>query len=726
MFVKTCLPFFFLTIKLSYGFFDPCQAFGICISVQPNNNRGFNVASNPAPVNFMKLDDKWIKPSDHQSDYAYYFAQDVHTGFDWFESKKFCEFNGGHLAEPMNSDDANFLRSYARSLAHNDNWWIGLREKEQCRCQFQNSFGFSSYVSLNPSELVNHGVLHVSCPSQTRKVCDGGANRWIWSFSGTPMSGYTNWAPSEPQFNEYCVILWHQRDFQWSDFSCNIRIDSDNSRFKPLCQKRLTPLTTTTTTTTTSSTTAASIVIDRVDEYDYDDKGPKGDEENDEDENDDENQFSKGDILPNSESCSDSNVVYRGRNIQRPIKLVYSSKRCAEICNSVEGCRYWVWRGDKFPQKCILKSKLRRRKFRIRKQNAVSGKRNGCPASPSTKAQPTCSLNYDVRGDNVETIGNILESKLQKNVWRSVRKTKIFVRHGLGFAIIDRKNNQEEEQNAFLSVASALSEDYFVYKKGAVTGIYPSEECYDQKKDENICECKSFSDAYYEDLDYGEYTDLNGSGRISNSGSEESEEKGTSCRKKEEYNHCPLKEKETAIEETTPEKLIQEEVCIEYGVSFNGGTTYSMIGGVTSAEQCRSHCTGMCKYWTWKSKAKSCLLKKANTYYPEANESSVSGTIIGTCSTTTPFSSLTRCSCLPVDPEYDYSEEEEHKNGGDSEGADEYDYYGADNDASFLSLITVKQGGKDCSNGYVKKCGSSAPVEIDIVNLGGSSRIHFS
>ncbi|QQP57239.1 Uncharacterized protein FKW44_002159, partial [Caligus rogercresseyi] len=341
------------------------------------------------------------------------------------------------------------------------------------------------------------------------------------------------------------------------------------------------------------------------DDYDYEGRRePKDVQEEEEDGEDDENQFSKRDILPNSKACTDPNVIYRGRNIVKPIKDVYSSKRCAEICHSVEACEFWVWRGDKFPQKCILKGRLRRRKFRIQKRRAVSGKKEGCPLSVDVDDTP-CSVSHDVKVDNVETIKNFFGIKTPEECREKCKENQGLCKTWTWIRLHRREANSGRATKCVLSTVSSEASNYFVHKKGAVTGVYPRKSCYEDLEKKESCTCKSFEEDEYYDLgaDYEDYSDYNfgGTGRISNSG--EAEDKASSsCQRKKEYQHCPLQKEQPTEEVTTGEKLKDDEVCLEYGVNYNGGATYKMLQDIPSAELCRAKCTGICKYWTWKSK----------------------------------------------------------------------------------------------------------------------------
>ena len=43
---------------------------------------------------------------------------------NWYDADEYCANKGGFLAEPMTSEENNFLLGYAPSLG-NVNWWTG-------------------------------------------------------------------------------------------------------------------------------------------------------------------------------------------------------------------------------------------------------------------------------------------------------------------------------------------------------------------------------------------------------------------------------------------------------------------------------------------------------------------------------------------------------------------------------------------------------------------------
>ena len=68
--------------------------------------------------------DGWIEPQDDAShNQIYYFAMDA-PAMNWYDADEYCANKGGFLAEPMTSEENNFLLGYAPSLG-NVNWWTG-------------------------------------------------------------------------------------------------------------------------------------------------------------------------------------------------------------------------------------------------------------------------------------------------------------------------------------------------------------------------------------------------------------------------------------------------------------------------------------------------------------------------------------------------------------------------------------------------------------------------
>ena len=56
------------------------------------------------------------------------------TVFFRYDADEYCINKGGHLAEPLTSEESNFLKNYAGKFP-NVNWWLGLREAEDCKCR---------------------------------------------------------------------------------------------------------------------------------------------------------------------------------------------------------------------------------------------------------------------------------------------------------------------------------------------------------------------------------------------------------------------------------------------------------------------------------------------------------------------------------------------------------------------------------------------------------------
>ena len=66
---------------------------------------------------------QWIESNNLKNNLLYLFAND-NGAKNWYDAERFCESNGGYLAEPYTSQEANFLRNYAAQQPQ-ANWWIG-------------------------------------------------------------------------------------------------------------------------------------------------------------------------------------------------------------------------------------------------------------------------------------------------------------------------------------------------------------------------------------------------------------------------------------------------------------------------------------------------------------------------------------------------------------------------------------------------------------------------
>ena len=53
----------------------------------------------------------------------YLFAND-NGAKNWYDAEKYCEANGGYLAEPFTREEGDFLRAQAEQQPK-ANWWIG-------------------------------------------------------------------------------------------------------------------------------------------------------------------------------------------------------------------------------------------------------------------------------------------------------------------------------------------------------------------------------------------------------------------------------------------------------------------------------------------------------------------------------------------------------------------------------------------------------------------------
>ena len=73
--------------------------------------------------------DAWV-PSPAFATLEYHFAFKAEA-MNWTAAVKYCKEMGGHLAEPMEPIDSNFLRQNARLMNSRCNWWIGEQHHAQ-------------------------------------------------------------------------------------------------------------------------------------------------------------------------------------------------------------------------------------------------------------------------------------------------------------------------------------------------------------------------------------------------------------------------------------------------------------------------------------------------------------------------------------------------------------------------------------------------------------------
>ena len=124
------------TINLQVPAIDLCFLVGTC----GRNNQGGSGGA-PAPeVTFVEgkiflrsttqtakaiftNSGQWIESNNLKNNLVYLFAND-NGAKNWYDAERFCESNGGYLAEPYTSQEADFLRNYAAQQPQ-ANWWIG-------------------------------------------------------------------------------------------------------------------------------------------------------------------------------------------------------------------------------------------------------------------------------------------------------------------------------------------------------------------------------------------------------------------------------------------------------------------------------------------------------------------------------------------------------------------------------------------------------------------------
>lgn len=194
---------------------DLCIFFGTCGNNNPNNARSDNNLPIPDVNN---LDSEWIEPSDsglRSNNQIYYFANNANA-MNWYDADQYCIDKGGFLAEPMTSQENDFLKGYAKKYS-DINWWTGLREAENCRCQATDARTVEFDANIDYDSLTRrtaNGFVKTKCPSigNYAKNCDGKV--WIWSFSAIRASSFTDWNSDTDEPNgdgEHCTALWARK-----------------------------------------------------------------------------------------------------------------------------------------------------------------------------------------------------------------------------------------------------------------------------------------------------------------------------------------------------------------------------------------------------------------------------------------------------------------------------------------------------------------------------------
>ncbi len=132
------------------------------------------------------------------------------------------------MAEPQSHSEHNFLSSQARKYGAN-NWWLGLRLTEDCRCEPRRGGGGRAYdATINAADLRNrhNDYAHTSCRPGFQKRCGGGGGAWRWVSDGRP-ARYSAWnrATGEPHGPpEYCATMWTKAGYNWGDWRCSLRV----------------------------------------------------------------------------------------------------------------------------------------------------------------------------------------------------------------------------------------------------------------------------------------------------------------------------------------------------------------------------------------------------------------------------------------------------------------------------------------------------------------------
>merc|ERR1711971_595941 len=700
---------------------DLCIFLNNCPPGSPfHNTNGGNAQGKDDNIPLViESSDGWIEPQDDAShNQIYYFAKDA-PAMNWYDADEYCANKGGFLAEPMTSEENNFLLGYAPSLG-NVNWWTGLREAEDCKCSSTDARTVSFDANIDYDTLTDrtkNGYVKTKCPSfgNYAQQCTGKV--WIWSFSGIRLGSFTDWHGDEPNgSNEHCTVLWAKVGNRWADWGCNTLRDGDSYLFKPLCQKDKDsqefpgPLDPTTTTTV-----APPIITTSDPDFDSDK------------------------ILPDLLQCIDTGVKYKTPKKDRinNVFQVETANLCRQICSETDGCLYWTWllRAKNGQNKvCKLKSGILDTGFRRQRNNAVSGTMlNGCNPIDNSGGNNNSGNDLDNRDYCIEygalytSNGNGRPNVIQNLNSASECRDRCVQENGCKYFTWKtgkRKNNCELRSNDNFEVKASRKGT-----SGSVEGKC-RDETFDQMTD---CDCISL-DSQDNNNQQGQGGNnnnnnnqpgginsdrpslidiLNGAGFDGRNASPEISKRGGGCGKGQ-VNRCGLAKNapiiSTATTTTTtttvrPERVEKGEYCIDHDVNYQEGDEFKTINNVGSVEACRQQCLSdsQCEFYVWKgfSSGKTCHLKSSSLWLPTYESGTVSGTVEGDCQFQT-ANSYGFCDCVELVP----------------------DYY----DEDFIDLVEtgiINERTNTCPTNQGRRCYAKIPIALPDSNINVGGRIFF-
>ena len=655
-----------LLLAASASAVDLCIFFNTC---NKNNNNGNDRSFETIPA--VNVDSDWIEPGNGHSlnnNQLYHFPSGGQA-MDWYDANSYCERKGGFLAEPKTRAEHNFLKSQAKSKGNNANWWLGLREAQDCRCR-QGRGDFEA--SLDSRSLTNRGqaksYVKSICPPTHALRCTG--NTWKWAFSGQRLSGFTTWngATGEPNGEtEHCVTMWVKGDMNWGDWVCTVKQDG-NHAFKPICQKEkfndddedygdynyyddIKSSTTTTTTTTRRTTTTTEPARPRED----------------------------GGDLEQVAQCVDRDVIYNAprQQILDNVRRVRQHQECRKKCAENSRCFFWSWqsRGNR----CVLMAQVRRRNFRVARVGIVSGTMHGvCRSEVIDKPLEPIEVkpkDHCVEYEAAYAIPKRLRAEFNKGFKDNVEtpdECKVLCENTSGCNYWTWKTKAGVKRCIF----KRGSQYRLKSRKGAVSGsvlgacrnakLNQMQECECVKVRNNnrnknrrtstTTESPEYDD--YDDYDDGDISGLIDVRIVNNDGSLANL---VTCGEGE-VRRCNIggKTNEPIIEEEPEEEIDEDtEICGDFNIKYNGGGQISRQNNVPSADVCRAFCiqNSECKFFSFTRNGR-CLLIRSSGFTPVVSTGAVSGSVRGACRNVA-LSRLTRCKCDNLDGDsLDYYEDE--------------------------------------------------------------------
>ena len=664
--LKNLIYFTFISYALAI---DLCLIFKNC---HLQNVKHGNQARTEPGLPALRVDDEWIEPDGGDLNQIYHFGKNA-GGMDWFDADRYCESKGGFLAEPASALEQNFLAGQAEKIPA-ANWWIGLRETENCNCEAsgrtsafdRGSTTFEASLDFNSLRDENGGYVKTTCPSGYIPKCRG--NVWKWAFSGQKMS-YSDWnvATSEPNGDtEHCTTLWAKNNYRWGDWPCKSTSDSTHP-FKPVCQK------------------SKSFHEDH-DDYNYDDDHAKTPEvsttttkkpiiviednpnakHNDDDsyEYDYDYDYDYSEDLNLEEMhCLEVDTLYKynKEDILESFVGVGNVDECKRVCAENSQCQFWTWKGGKRSKKCTLSKSLKKeRNFKRTRVGFSSGSMLGsCLSEVDINWTPTpvtkgyCveyGMMYEGGAEGLRRVKDVQSVESCKNICGSTKRCQFYTwKSRQNKCILMSGGNFQTFRNPSTisgSVVGSCQGELSTMQSCSCINDVPLKKNRDKDEEfEEVIDTDDDDDDYdYDDYE-DEYKDFVGEGlinpRIQGVGSQTGK---TKCNK-QQVRRCSIGGDSAA----TP--IEAKDVCGDYDIQYNRGGQIKRFNNVPNADVCRARCinNGECKHWTWKgsSRRKQCILVKNGNYKTVYQKGSVSGTLNGACANLA-LSQLEKCECLTL------------------------------------------------------------------------------